>query len=138
METEVWGWACLSLHCAQETGQVLVPEEGSGERWGAPGFGGGYGATSRDRGGRAGGEHAVGCACLGTEKDQLLQWAVDIYPLNMSLRHHGNLLVTRTIPHICPAPGISHCAVSGVDSSRCPVNIAGADSVIVPSCSGRN
>ena len=109
---------------------------GSGPRrrfWrevGCSGFWGGYGATSRDRVGRAGGEHALGCACLGTEKDQLLQWAVDIYP--------GNLLVTRTIPHICPAPGISHCAVSGVDSSRCPVNIAGADSVIVPSCSGRN
>ena len=80
----------------------------------------------------------LGCAYLGTEKDQLLQWAVDIYPLNTSLHHHGNLLVTRTIPHICPAPGISHCAVSGVDSSRCPLNVAGADSVIVPSCSGRN
>lgn len=65
----------------------------------------------------------LGHACLGAEEDQLLQWAVDIYPLNMSLRHHGNLPVTETIPHICPAPGISHCAVSGVDSSRHPVNV---------------
>ena len=65
----------------------------------------------------------LGRACLGAEKDQLLQWAVDIYPLNMSLRHHGNLPVTETIPQICPAPGISHCAVSGVDSSRHPLNV---------------
>lgn len=117
METEVWGWMCLSLHCAQETGQVLVPGEGSGERWGGteppPGTGrGGLGVSM-----------PLGHACLGAEEDQLLQWAVDIYPLNMSLRHHGNLPVTETIPHICPAPGISHCAVSGVDSSRHPVNV---------------
>lgn len=105
---------------------------------GCSGFWGVYGAASWDRARRAGGEHALGCACLGTEKDQLLQWAVDIYPLNMSLRHHGNLLVTGMIPHICPAPGSSHCAGSGVDSSHCPVNVTGADSVIVPSCSGRN
>ena len=34
-----------------------------------------------------------------------------------STRHHGNHPGSGVLPHICPAPGISQCAVSAVDSS---------------------